>query len=386
MKRQSLFIIILFSFILSFSNTNKIIIENLHYKKNFSFIVLGDSRNSIIPNDSIYGHGDSILSKIVKTINTLSDTPLFVIHTGDLSRIGLKKEYERYIKITDSLNMPIITLTGNHELYADSAHYYFKKYFSSSELSFEIGNYLFITLESTHLKRIKNKNYCDYFISKKSLIKLDSLLLYAQENNKFPIIMTHVPPRIDILGYTHHCLGSEEYYPKPNYEKSNIEIFMGLLKYYNVPLAVFGHIHHLDYFQFNNSYYIISGGAGAPLRKEYERGDTINHFLYFSTYDNDSLLLKIINMNGQLIDSFIIKKHFSLLKDTFSLKKENDSLYLSFTNKTIRNIKIKNLFSKIIIDTLITDKEFSMNLKHCRFYKYEIRNANKKFKGMFFNF
>jgi predicted phosphodiesterase len=73
--------------------------------QDFTFIVLGDSRD-----------GDETFRKLLTM--AASFHPLFILHTGDLTRTGAKAEYDRFFGIVNDTvpDIPLFAVIGNHDI------------------------------------------------------------------------------------------------------------------------------------------------------------------------------------------------------------------------------------------------------------------------------
>ena len=364
-------------------------LKNHRNKTNYSIIVLGDSRNrKVIPAEE-EGVGDSVLSVIVSSVKKITPPPVFAIHGGDLSLIGKKFELERYANIVGNSKIPWLSVRGNHELYSDSSSIYYNEIIGDTDYVFDIGKIRYIVISSCHPKRIKNKNYSDYFISRKEIIWLDSLLDDAKANGFNPVIFSHVPPCLP-PEYGWHCLGDKKSYPKPNIEKSNVKTFLSILKYYNVHLAIFSHIHHYDSFVKDGITFVITGGAGAPRYKEFKRGIPVYHFIKMSIFGGDSLIGYVYSPQGTKIDSIRpIKVYFdSKIKQPstrFKCIRKNNGFEFKFDSPLVREIIISDILGKTLFDTTFINDSISFPLKRFHFYRYKIKTGNNISKGTFYN-
>ena len=52
----------------------------------------------------------------IKHINTKKDSIDFIIHGGDYTEFGMKKEYEWTVNILSKLDIPYVGLIGNHDV------------------------------------------------------------------------------------------------------------------------------------------------------------------------------------------------------------------------------------------------------------------------------
>ena len=348
-------------------------INKLQKSDDLYFIIMGDSRNREVVKEGM-GVGDSIFKIIVESINDDEVLPDFTIHTGDLTLIGLNVEYQRYMKAIGTSEFPWISLKGNHEVYSDSGDIYYNKYFGTTDISFQVGNYIFICFNSCHHKKVGEKNYCDYFISEETLMWMDSILLETKNNGTIPIVLTHIPPILK-PHITGHCLGGEKEYPKPNIEKSNVKTFLSMLKFYSVHIGFFAHIHQYINFNVDNITYVVSGGAGAPL---YENGGyAMYHYIKMRSFGNDSLCGTLFDENGNEIDkklNFTVDLSAKIPAPSldYSYKIENDSLMLSFDNALVRYIILKDSNEEEYSRKTIIKDNYTISLESNKLKSFEI--------------
>ncbi len=225
------------------------------------FVFLADSRPNFDPEDP---DADSIFRIAREQIHLLN--PLFVIHGGDFVLHGQRAEYLHFLAQIDSFSVNLLTVRGNHELYADEGPWMYDSLFGPTDYAFDYGRYRFIVLADCQQNPGSGSwgHYIDYLITEEQLAWLDSLLWEAEIQGKWSFVFAHVPPYLP--GHdTTYCLGYENYYPQPNYELSHTEEFTDLLAQYSVPLAFFGHQHFYDRHEYQGVWYIISGGAGSHL-------------------------------------------------------------------------------------------------------------------------
>ncbi len=222
------------------------------------FVFLADSRPGNGPD------ADSIFRIAREQINQLE--PLFVVHGGDFVYHGYRAEYSHFVGLVDSFETNVLTVRGNHELYADEGPWMYDSIFGPTDYVWDYGRYRFIVLADCQQNPNSGSygHYIDYLISWDQLAWLDSLLQDAEARGLISFVFAHVPPYQP--GHdTTYCLGYENYYPQPNYEASHTEEFTWLLTQRHVPMAFFGHHHFYDRHEYNDVWYMISGGAGSPL-------------------------------------------------------------------------------------------------------------------------
>jgi len=232
-------IIVLFSVVLAFANNynEKMLkqIQALKSENSFSFVVMGDNRD-----------GDNVLEKIIAK-NNKSDVK-FLINNGDLVPDGYEGQFDNYLKIIKTSNKPIISVIGNHEIPWYDGESNYERTFGKTNFSFIFGNSYFIILDSSDKK-----------ISKKQFKWLKKELKNSKKyQNRF--VFTHVPlydPRKGEYKKGHSLKKSKQA------KKLN-----ELLDKYNISMIFCSHIH--SYFRgiWHKTPYIITGGAGAPLKKQ----------------------------------------------------------------------------------------------------------------------
>ena len=284
MKKLKILLIFSLSFLYGIQNhpTDLVIsrIVNTPVSYPIRFVFLGDSRKSFNYWDP---DADSIFSIAREQIDQLH--PLFVIHGGDFVQDGYRSEFLHFVEVLDSSQTNFLTVRGNHELYADEGPFMYDSIFGNPDYYFDYGRYRFIILADCQQDSSTNQygHYIDYLISNEQLNWLDSLLADAQSRGLISFVFAHVPPYQP--GHdTTYCLGYSHYIPYPNYERSHTQQFTDMLTRYNVPIAFFSHHHFYDRHEYQGVWYIISGGAGAPLYGSLSPppyGCSCYHFLSF---------------------------------------------------------------------------------------------------------
>ena len=228
-------ILLLFIYVFSFA-TNQTIIKNLHSNSNkFSFVVMGDNRD-----------GDYVLKQIIKQTNQ-DKSIKFLIDNGDLVSDGYQTQFNNYLKIIQTSNKPIISVIGNHEIPWYDGESNYKNFFGKTYFSFKYSNSYFIILDTSNKK-----------LSKKQIKWLKKKLKYSKKYTNCFVFM-HVPlydPRKGKYKKGHSFKNLKQA------KKLN-----KLLDKYNVTMFFASHIH--SYFRgfWHKTPYIITGGAGAPLKR-----------------------------------------------------------------------------------------------------------------------
>jgi len=263
MKKLLLLFIAIYAFA---SPYNKEMLQKIeHSNKNqtkFSFAVMGDDRD-----------GDNVLKKIISQINR-DNNITFSINNGDLVQDGYKKEFEKYLKEIKASNKPMLSIIGNHELpwYDGKSNY--EKFFGKTDFAFVYGNSYFIILDSSDKKFTKNQ--------KKWLTK--QLEISQKYSNKF--VFTHVPlydPRKGEYAKGHSFKSLKE-----------AKELNDLFDKYKVTMLFCSHIHFYYQGKWQKTPFIITGGAGAPL-KHYKNKGFYNYVKV--TVNGNKVEYKVIKIN-----------------------------------------------------------------------------------------
>ena len=201
----------------------------------FSFVIMGDNRS-----------GNNILKKIISKTDRDNDIK-FLINNGDLVPDGYKNEYSKYLHIIQISNKPIISIIGNHEIPWYDGKTNYKNLFGKTNFSFFFANSYFVILDSADNK-----------ISTKQFNWLENELQKSQRyTNRF--VISHVPlydPRNGNYQKGHSLNRVEEARKLNN-----------LFDQYGVTMFFGSHIHSYFRGYWHKTPYIITGGAGAPLKK-----------------------------------------------------------------------------------------------------------------------
>jgi Icc-related predicted phosphoesterase len=232
MKKLILFLFVIYAAAMPYNQKMLNRIKILQNGNCFSFAVIGDNRD-----------GDNVLKKIISQINVSNIK--FVLNNGDLVPDGYEREFQTYLNIIKTSKKHIVSIIGNHEIpwYDEEKNY--KKYFGKTYFSFVFNNSYFIILDDSDEKGIFNKQY--------QWLK-NQLKISQKYQNRF--VFMHVPLYDSRKGHN-HCLKN-----KKNAKKLN-----KLFDKYHVTMLFCSHIH--SYFRgiWGHTPYIVTGGAGAPLKK-----------------------------------------------------------------------------------------------------------------------
>lgn len=117
----------------------------------FSFVQLSDTH--------VTGGKDTILTMAedIEVVNGLSDTPTFIVTTGDLVNTGSKvEELKGYMEGTRNARFPFYNAIGNHDYGGEINNTQnYEKYVAPAYFSFDVGPYHFIAKDIISEKRDK---------------------------------------------------------------------------------------------------------------------------------------------------------------------------------------------------------------------------------------
>lgn len=237
--------------------TNLKKIASKPYGGHIRFVLMGDNRNS-----SPFSTGaNKIYSQVIDQVNQIK--PDFAINLGDFTFDNLQVHWKAFEKITAKVQVPYLTVIGNHDaLFGRS--YYEGSYTPPNaetgldDYSFDYGNTRFIMLDTA------NYTYTD-----RQFVWLEKML----QTNLKKIVFTHSPPHYGV--WDHNLSPSTELSKR----------FMGLMEQYRVDSVFLGHIHLYDQRQINGVNYLVSGGAGAPLDKKPSYGQSLYHIVMVDVSD-----------------------------------------------------------------------------------------------------
>ena len=156
------------------------------------------------------------LEQQVKYINTLKDID-FVIHLGDITLSAINREFNWYSDIINKIQVPVITLIGNHDCLANGYEIY-TEMFGPSNFDFSYNGVKFVMLDDiVWEKHVEDPDF-EWFTE----------AIVNDKDYKHVIPFAHIPPWDDQFSY-----GNELFY---NY----------LLEQNDISLSVHGHIHRYD--------------------------------------------------------------------------------------------------------------------------------------------
>ena len=208
--------------------------EKLTAKDSFSFIVLGNIKNSITIFDN------KILSKM-KT-----EEIDFIISTGNNVVDSGEGKYRVLYKTLSNLKVPFITAVGENEVKEEGYKNYYK-YFGPFYFSFQIDNAYFIFLDTTgHSPKAWQKTWL-----KK---ELNNSLLY----DKRFVIMNRPPFEVQV----DYLLDEETKYIQSSKER---EYYQDIFAKFNVTSVFSSNLEIYEREILGQIPYFISGGAGGTM-------------------------------------------------------------------------------------------------------------------------
>ncbi|WP_087880534.1 metallophosphoesterase [Parabacteroides sp. Marseille-P3160] len=204
-------------------------IQKKHSKDSLKFVFIGDTHRD-----------DGDTEDFVKHINKRKDID-FVIHVGDFTDFGLKKEYELSEKILSRLIYPYIVLIGNHDIRSRGDITY-KSVYGEEDFSFVVSNVMFIFLNTNMLEYEKPVNIPNISFLKEQLEYINDLSSINKEKINKTIVIIHSPPK------------GEQFYDK----KLSEEFHETIKKFPNLLCCLHGHTHRysdVDLFEDGIRYY-----------------------------------------------------------------------------------------------------------------------------------
>lgn len=175
--------------------------------------------------------------KQVRVINKRDDLD-FIVHLGDLTLSANAREFDWYSDIMNQINIPVISLIGNHDCLANGYDIY-TEMFGESNFFFEYKDVKFVMFDDVVWeKQIRDPDF-DWFIE--SIVNNDDY--------QYVIPFAHIPPWDEQFSY-----GNEFFYN---------QILLGN----SIELSVHGHGHRYEYSQpYNGGVNYLS--IPAPIRNE----------------------------------------------------------------------------------------------------------------------
>lgn len=266
----------------------------------FTFVLAGDNRPAHKKCSQPPTPG-----KIFSAVKQMSPPAAFVLWTGDTisgkepdKPKRMREQYEEFLGIATTAGVPVFNAPGNHEMDDENnapskaMQKLYEKYMAQTYGAFTYGNSRFIALDSEHAPSKsasaaakKTKTDAPGAITQKQLELLQQDL-DADKNLAHVFIFMHHPV--------------EPYKAKDGLDQKSVKALEKLFKNYsNVSYVVSGHEHMYYNSQGDPKkkvdppsrtdpsqppYYLVSGGAGAPLKKD--TPGSFFHYLVFAVDGN----------------------------------------------------------------------------------------------------
>jgi len=204
--------------------------------ESFSFAVYGDNRGR-----------DDILLSIINSIDNDKEI-LFSINNGDLVSYGFEFMFKHYLSLIQKSKKPVVSIIGNHGIGLFKNDNNYKNIFGKTYFSFVFNNNYFIIVDDAD----------DKGMDLKQLSWLNQELQKSQKyTNRF--VFMHIPLYDPRKG---------KYKEGHSLENINqVKILNKLFDKYEVTMLFCSHIHAYYHGFWHKTPYIISGGAGAPLKQ-----------------------------------------------------------------------------------------------------------------------
>ena len=208
--------------------------ETLNDKRNFSFAVLGNIKNSITTFDK------KILPKLNK------ENVDFIISTGNNVVDSGEGKYRVLYRTLSDMRIPFITGVGENEVKEEGYKNYYK-YFGPFYFSFQVNNSYFIFLDTTgHSPKPWQKTWLESEL--KQSLKYD---------NRF-IIMNKPPMEINV----DYLLDEDTKYIADKQERN---YYKQIFAKYDVTSIFSSNLEIYDKKEFKGVPYFVSGGAGGAM-------------------------------------------------------------------------------------------------------------------------
>jgi hypothetical protein len=284
----------------------------------FTFVLAGDNR----PAHKSCAQPPTP-GKILADVKGMDPAAAFVLWTGDTisgkqadKPKRIHEEYKEFLAIAATAGVPVFNAPGNHELDdennvpSDAMKALYKKYMAETHGAFNFGNSRFIALDSENEpsggaqaaapKDVSNagskKAEAPGAITPKELDALEKDLQANQD-------------KAHIFLFMHHPV--EPYSAKDGIDAESVKALKKIfVRYNNVSYVVSGHEHMYYNAQGERDkmvdppsrrdpsqppYYLVSGGAGAPLKKD--TPGSFFHYLVFNV-DGDKIVPTLVRVDS----------------------------------------------------------------------------------------
>jgi len=279
--------------------------------ENFRFIVTGDNRP--------HGYGQPVkpfMKEIYKEVGLIN--PAFVINVGDVihgystffkdNKWDVEEQFLDYYSVANSIDVPVLLVTGNHDVVGKDASEVREELFGKSYYSFTYGNSHFVVLNSEVLEEGKTFNGDEGGFTAEEIdwFKND---MEEHKDTTHTFIFMH-RPLYDLPEYPSHA-------PYEDHMDQR-QAILDIINEYKPDIVFEGHQHLFNVSEHDGVTYIITGGAGAPF--------------YAPPNENGFPHYLVINVNSEEVNYDVILS--GLIKPIYD--KPNDGRY-SENSVTIYN-------------------------------------------------
>lgn len=183
--------------------------QRLKDKSEFKFALIGDSHRWY-----------DELGDVVDALNKVEDLD-FVIHSGDVTDMGITQQYEWSQRILKRLKVPYIVILGNHDMLGNGFEVY-KTMYGAENFSFELNDIQFVCVNTNGLEFNDNQPIPDF-------VFLNDKIKNYPEQCKRTIVVMHAPPLSEQFTEENSALFEET-----------------ILRFPNLMFCLYGHVHHLN--------------------------------------------------------------------------------------------------------------------------------------------
>lgn len=220
------------------------------------FAVVGDSR-----------HNTEVHTRLLDKVAV--DGNMFLINTGDVVERGDRANFAAFRELMADFPLPFCLVPGNHDLGTGDSlkHFLASGGAPAPHYSFDVGTAHFTVANSA-----------SGYLRPGELHWIDQDL--AATGRPVKLVFVHYPP-FDPAGSDHILYsGNDE--------------FMALIQKHDVDYVFSGHIHAYGQAMRNGTMYVISGGAGAPLR-QWDQPGAFYHYVQV-TVDGNQVRTEVVKV------------------------------------------------------------------------------------------
>ena len=271
-----------------YSHTYRVVPDNLPW---YFLIVFGDNR----PSDTSSIKLPSVYYRIIDEVRVVK--PFAIIGTGDHTGRGTREQIDEFINSLKGLENVWVCL-GNHDLYSGELDYWIERVAPEFYYVDEIPGWriAFINVEAEPLDRFNN----------------EAKDLFKDVKDRKVILVIHHPLYPDVK---HNIIELRDGVKRMN-------TLLQLINKYNVSLVLQGHWHGYAETTVNNTKYIITGGAGAPLYWSPMNVDAERvakgkyHYLILILYPNGTYTYTPVDIATGEIDVIAVNETTYLINNT----------------------------------------------------------------------